>query len=169
MTSTSVNGRSVTSNRPRRDWASPSSPNRSLPERLFLSRIFRNLPWLCVVDKLVHLVCQRHDHPKRVAELPLVVSGLDLNRVPLQIFNRNVRRPCRQLAVELLKEPRAAARNVYVLANEIAIYPRHEIIGIEVEVLDAPEFPDRLLVLPVDRPRRQLGRHVSPSERRSRR
>jgi hypothetical protein len=37
MNTTSVNGLFVTSSAPRRDWASPSSPSRSLPEILFLS------------------------------------------------------------------------------------------------------------------------------------
>ena len=37
MNTTSVNGPFVTSSAPRPDWASPSSPSRSLPEILFLS------------------------------------------------------------------------------------------------------------------------------------
>ena len=43
MNTTSANGPFVTSNAPRRDWASRSSPNRSLPEILFLSSAAKNL------------------------------------------------------------------------------------------------------------------------------
>ncbi len=131
-------------------------------QRRVLAGLLGDLPGLLLVHVLVHAVGEEHDLADRLAELArLVVGGDGVGEAPhleedrrgllivghrggevaahlvLELAARG-QRLRRELAREALPdEARRAARDVHVLAHEVGIHPREEVVGVEVQVLDA--------------------------------
>ncbi len=101
-----------------------------------------SFPGLVAVDVLVDLVGQQHDLAQRLAELAALVQlgdGVARARAALSSRARALDADVgRQLAAEALaEEARRAAGDVDVLADQVGVDARDEVLGVEVDVLDA--------------------------------
>ena len=104
-----------------------------------LCRILGQFPGLLGIDELVHPVGQRHDGAHCLGVVALLVQlGQGVGARPA--FGKGRQRGRRgrcQPAVEALQdEAGRAAGDVDQLAHQIAVDPGHEILGVEVHVLD---------------------------------
>ena len=78
-----------------------------------------------------------HHLAQRLAEFALVVERGDFAALRLEFADQRRGARCSERAAELaVDEHRRAAGDVDVLADEVAVDPRDEVLGIEVEVLD---------------------------------
>ena len=98
-------------------------------------------PRLVLVDVLVHPVGEQHHFAQRLAELALVVEALDGFLPGAQVVEQRAALDAhigRQSTTEALAEEACgAARDVDVLAHQIAVHAGDEVIGVEVDVLDS--------------------------------
>ena len=104
-----------------------------------LCRILGQFPGLLGIDELVHPVGQRHDGAHCLGVVALLVQlGQGVGARPA--FGKGCQRGWRgrcQSAVEALQdEAGRAAGDVDQLAHQIAVDPGHEVLGVEVHVLD---------------------------------
>ncbi len=110
-------------------------------QALAFGRDLGQVPGLLLVDVLVDLVQQVPDLPDGLAELTIRVQqadGVPAAFVALELLSQRLRGGVQRgdrAAETLGQEARAAAGDVDVLAHEVAVHPRHEILGVEVDVL----------------------------------
>ena len=104
-----------------------------------LCRILGQFPGLLGIDELVHPVGQRHDGAHCLGVVALLVQ-LGQGVGPRPAFGKGRQRGRggrRQSAVEALQdEAGRAAGDVDQLAHQIAVDPGHEVLGVEIHVLD---------------------------------
>ena len=104
---------------------------------IFRPRLFCQFPGFGAVDIGVDLVGKRHHFAQRAAEIAVLIEPGDLRGRCLDSLDDCVAAACTDLPGKAFgEEPRRAAGNVDVLADQIAVDPCHEIVGIEVQVLD---------------------------------
>ena len=106
---------------------------------LAVGRILRQLPRLLGVDVLVDLVGQRHDQADRLAELACLESFPDhrflFGKAQAPAHRVVPGNGVAQLSAETLgDEARRAAADVDVLADQVRVHARNEILRIEVDI-----------------------------------
>ena len=111
-------------------------------QRIATGRILDQKPRLRGIERFIDAVGDSHRVPQHLAVFARCVIragrfGLHLrDRQPIGPVVLRLGR-CRQLAREMLRnEIRGAARDVHVLPDEVAVDARHEIVGVEIEILD---------------------------------
>ena len=126
----------------------------NLVQRLVVGCVFGQVPGLVLVHIDVDLVGHQHDFAGGFAELACFIQGRNAVRSFAQFAQQ--RKALRaevgaQLALKALgQKPRRPACNVHKLANQIAVHPRHEVIGIEVNVFIARrEFGRQVVAQPL--------------------
>ena len=106
---------------------------------LALLRVFGELPGLVFIDVLIGLIGQFHNQAQRVAELAGLESlGDGLCRVCKAPHQRRLhRRRGGPVVKSLAQKTRAATGDIHQLAHHIGIHALHEVIEIEVDILNA--------------------------------